>query len=78
MITKTQLFDFSSKYKINETTILREYIQLYLLSRLYSLNKAGIFFLKVEQRFILFINHPGFQKTLILPLLIAKKVLHSL
>lgn len=46
MITKDQLVDLSKKYKINETTILREYIQLYFLSRLFSLSKSQKIFFK--------------------------------
>ena len=46
MITKDQLFELSRKYKINETTILREYIQLYFLSRLYSFKGSKNIFFK--------------------------------
>jgi predicted nucleotidyltransferase component of viral defense system len=35
MITKEQLKEISKKKKINEYTILREYIQLWFLSELY-------------------------------------------
>jgi len=45
MITKDQLFALTKKFKINETAILREYIQLYFLSRLYDfLESQKIFF----------------------------------
>lgn len=46
MITKNQLFDLSREYKINETVILREYIQLYFLSRLYSYEESQKIFFK--------------------------------
>jgi len=46
MITKDQLFELSRKYKINEATILREYIQLYFLSRLYSYKESKNIFFK--------------------------------
>jgi len=46
MITKEQLAKLSKFYKINETTIFREYLQLLFLSRLYSLAKAKKIFFK--------------------------------
>lgn len=46
MITQDKLFELSRKYKINETTILREYIQLYFLSRLYSYKESKNIFFK--------------------------------
>lgn len=46
MITKDQLSELSRKYKINEATILREYIQLYFLSKLYSFSESKNIFFK--------------------------------
>ncbi|MGB9707474.1 MAG: nucleotidyl transferase AbiEii/AbiGii toxin family protein, partial [Microgenomates group bacterium] len=46
MMTKDQLFSLAKKYKINEVTILREYIQLYFLSRLYSFKESQMIFFK--------------------------------
>lgn len=46
MITKDQLFSLSKKFKINETVILREYIQLYFLSRLYEFKESKNIFFK--------------------------------
>lgn len=46
MITKDQLFNLSRKNKINETAILREYIQLYFLSRLYTFKESQKIFFK--------------------------------
>jgi len=46
MITKAQLSDLSRKYKINEATILREYVQFYLLSRLYTHKESQKIFFK--------------------------------
>ncbi|PIX73758.1 hypothetical protein COZ39_01980, partial [Candidatus Roizmanbacteria bacterium CG_4_10_14_3_um_filter_33_21] len=46
MITRDKLFELSRKYKINESTILREYIQLYFLSRFYSYKESKNIFFK--------------------------------
>jgi len=46
MITQDQLFNLSRKFKINETAILREYIQLYFLSRLYELKESQTIYFK--------------------------------
>jgi len=46
MITKDQLFVLTKKFKINETAILREYIQLYFLSRLYDFSESQKIFFK--------------------------------
>ncbi len=45
MLTKDQLIDLTKKYKINESVILREYIQLLVLNKIYSFPKSlNIFF----------------------------------
>jgi len=46
MLTKNQLNDLSKKYKINETVILREYIQLLALNKIYSFPKSSNIFFK--------------------------------
>lgn len=46
MINESQLFYLSKKFKINETTILREYVQLYFLSRLYDFKESQSIFFK--------------------------------
>jgi predicted nucleotidyltransferase component of viral defense system len=46
MIDKGQLSSLLSKYKTNETTVLREYMQVWFLSRLYSMAGAQNLFFK--------------------------------
>jgi len=46
MITKDQLYSLSKKYKINESAILREYVQLYFLSRLFEHEQSRKIFFK--------------------------------
>lgn len=46
MLSKSQLNVLSKKYKVNESIILREYIQLLVLSKIYSFNGSEKMFFK--------------------------------
>lgn len=46
MLTKNQLNDLAKKHKINESVILREYIQLLALNKIYSFSKSSNIFFK--------------------------------
>lgn len=46
MLTKNQLNDFKKNFKINEGVILREYIQLLALNKIYSFSKSSKVFFK--------------------------------
>lgn len=46
MLAKSQLSVLSKKYKINESVILREYIQILVLDKIYSFNNCQTIFFK--------------------------------
>lgn len=46
MITKEQIYSLAKKKKINETTIFREYLQVFFLSELYSAKQSKDIFFK--------------------------------
>lgn len=46
MITKEQVYSLAKKYRITESVVFREYIQLLFLSHLYAQNESGKIFFK--------------------------------
>lgn len=77
MITKEQIATLAKKYKINETTIFREYLQVLFLSRLYSLSKSRKVFFKGGTCLHLIYQAPRFSEDLDFTVeLIKKDFLH--
>ncbi len=64
MITKDQLNQLARKKKINESTIVREYLQLLFLNELYSKEKSRSIFFKGETAIHLIYNMPRFSEDL--------------
>ncbi|MDH7476204.1 MAG: nucleotidyl transferase AbiEii/AbiGii toxin family protein [Microgenomates group bacterium] len=64
MINKDQIFSLVKKHKINETAILREYIQLYFLSRFYDFEKSQKIFFKGGTAIHFLFNSPRFSEDL--------------
>ena len=64
MISQDKLFELARKYKINESTILREYVQLYFLSRLYSIPESKKIFFKGGTAIHFIYHSPRFSQDL--------------
>lgn len=64
MITKEQVYLLAKKYKINESIILREYLQLFFLNELYSENKSKEIFFKGGTCLRLIYGSPRFSEDL--------------
>lgn len=64
MITKEQVYLLSQKKKINETTILREYLQLFFLSELYTLKQSEKIIFKGGTALHLIYGAPRFSEDL--------------
>ena len=64
MITKEQANLLAKKYRINESIILREYLQLFFLNELYSENKSKKIFFKGGTCLRLIYNSPRFSEDL--------------
>ncbi len=64
MITKDQLSLLSKKHKTNDSTILREYAQLYFLSRLYNFTQSQKIFFKGGTAIHLIYGSPRFSEDL--------------
>jgi len=64
MITKDQIITLSKKYKINETSIFREYLQVLFLSKLYSFPKSSKIFFKGGTALHLIYKMPRFSEDL--------------
>lgn len=64
MITQDQLISLSKKFKTNETTVLREYLQIWFLSRLYSFAGSEGIFLKGGTALHLIFGAPRFSEDL--------------
>jgi len=64
MITKDQIHQISKKNKINETTIFREYLQLFFLSELYSRKQSKDIFFKGGTALHLIYKAPRFSEDL--------------
>lgn len=64
MITKEQIYSLAKEKKINQTTILREYLQLLFLNELYSENKSRKIFFKGGTALHLIYQAPRFSEDL--------------
>ncbi|MBU4210251.1 nucleotidyl transferase AbiEii/AbiGii toxin family protein [Patescibacteria group bacterium] len=64
MIDKTQLNSLVKKFKINETTVLREYLQVWFLQRLYSESKSKNIYFKGGTAIHLIYKAPRFSEDL--------------
>jgi len=64
MITKEQIYLLAKKSKINETTIFREYLQLFFLSELYSRKQSKDIFFKGGTALHLIYKSPRFSEDL--------------
>lgn len=64
MITKDQIAALSKKYRINETTVFREYLQILFLSKLYSFPKSKKIFFKGGTALHLIYQAPRFSEDL--------------
>jgi len=64
MITKEQAYLLAKKYKINESIILREYLQLFFLKELYSENESKKVFFKGGTCLRLIYDSPRFSEDL--------------
>lgn len=64
MITKEQISVLAKKYKINETTVFREYLQVLFLSKFYSFNKSRKVFFKGGTALHLIYKAPRFSEDL--------------
>ncbi len=64
MITKNQLDLLAKNYNINETTILREYLQLFFLQKLYGKKESKDIFFKGGTAIHLLYNAPRFSEDL--------------
>ena len=64
MINKDQIFALAKKNKINEMTILREYLQIWFLSELYSSNQSKQIFFKGGTAIHLIYKAPRFSEDL--------------
>jgi len=64
MITKEQVHILSKKHKINESVILREYLQLFFLNELYSEEKGQNIFFKGGTALRLIYGSPRFSEDL--------------
>ena len=73
MITKDQIFELSKKYKIDQTTIFREYFQLLFLSELYSQKESKNIFFKGGTCLHLVFKSPRFSEDLDFSVLMPKE-----
>lgn len=73
MITKEQIATLAKKFKINETTIFREYLQVLFLSRLYSLSKSRKILFKGGTCLHLIYQAPRFSEDLDFTVELSKK-----
>lgn len=64
MITKDQLLVLAKKYKTNEAVVLREYLQVWFLSRLYSFSGGEKIFFKGGTALHLIFRNPRFSEDL--------------
>ncbi|MCL5090907.1 MAG: nucleotidyl transferase AbiEii/AbiGii toxin family protein [Patescibacteria group bacterium] len=64
MITKDQLTVLAKEFKTNEATVLREYLQVWFLSRLYSFNGSEQIFFKGGTALHLIFGAPRFSEDL--------------
>ena len=64
MITKEQIHILSKKYKINESVILREYLQLFFLNEFYSEKESQNIFFKGGTALHLIYGSPRFSENL--------------
>lgn len=64
MITENQIYSLAKKNKINETTIFREYLQIFFLSELYSNKQSKNFFFKGGTALHLIYKAPRFSEDL--------------
>lgn len=64
MITKEQIKSLSNKKKIDETTVFREYLQIFFLSELYSKKQSKNIFFKGGTALHLIYNAPRFSEDL--------------
>jgi len=64
MITKDQITALSKRFKINETTIFREYLQILFLNKLYASSKSARIFFKGGTALHLIYQSPRFSEDL--------------
>lgn len=64
MVTKDQVITLAKKYKINETTVFREYLQILFLAKLYSFTKSRKIFFKGGTALHLIYKAPRFSEDL--------------
>lgn len=64
MLTKDQLSDLTKLYKINESVVLREYLQLLALNKIYSFSKSSNIFFKGGTCLHLLYKAPRFSEDL--------------
>jgi len=64
MVTKDQIAALSKKYKINETTVFREYLQILFLAKFYSFSKSRKIFFKGGTALHLIYKAPRFSEDL--------------
>ncbi|MDD5173169.1 MAG: nucleotidyl transferase AbiEii/AbiGii toxin family protein [Patescibacteria group bacterium] len=64
MITEEQIYILAKKHKINESVILREYLQLFFLNELYSEKNSEKIFFKGGTALRLIYNSPRFSEDL--------------
>lgn len=64
MITKDQVYQLSKKYKIDQNTIFREYLQILFLSKLYSFSEGEKIFFKGGTALHLIYKAPRFSEDL--------------
>lgn len=64
MITKNQIDFFSRKFKTNESTVFREYLQLVFLNKLYKKEESSRIFFKGGTAILFLWNAPRFSEDL--------------
>ncbi len=64
MLTQDQLVQFTKKKKVSETVIIREYLQLVFLSKLYTIKNSRKVFFKGGTAIHLILNAPRFSEDL--------------
>ena len=74
MITQEQVYSIAKKKKINEATILREYLQLFFLNELYSLKKSEKIIFKGGTALHLIYKAPRFSEDLDFTVELSKNV----
>jgi predicted nucleotidyltransferase component of viral defense system len=73
MITKDQITDFAKRFKINESTIFREYLQHLFLEKLYSHPKSNRIFFKGGTAIHLIFGAPRFSEDLDFTVMLSEK-----